>query len=945
MKTTHHSRKRNFAQKTLVSVAVAAALTGYVATVQAQTYVNATASSVQTIAAPAIRGQVVSPNGQFLQGAIIRLMGTNRETTTDRQGRFRFDGLTAGTYEVSVDYLGFANQTVAATVTANAGQEFIFELEALAVERIQVVGSRDAQARALNAQRSADNIKSVVSSDFLGRFPDANVAESMQRLPGASIQRDQGEGRYVNVRGAPLEYANVSIDGVVLPSPDGGSRAVDLDTIPSDVIAALELTKAVTPDMDADAIAGNINIVTQGALDAPGRIMRGSLALGRNEKGNGDSHRVAATFGDRIGDSNNLGFLVSVSDSETNRVTDNVETVWFENDDGVFLPEENEFKDYEVKRSRTGASARMDFRPTDNAHFYLSHNYSRFEDAEFRDSLVIEYDRYEAGANAITGISGRTTFEKEMRNRTVVNRINTTQFGGRHFLDTLTIDYSAAYTRASQNYPDRDYLLYRETSRPRMAYDYSNPDLPTFQVLDGDNNVVRTDFNFPLEDFRWRRYERRFGDAEDKEQAYALNFTMPGEWGNAYSTFKFGAKMRLREKFNDEDRSRNSVGTGAPAFTDVIIDRNSVPFGGFYNNGPKMIRNFVDVYGSLFENEDFRPRVAASITGDYQASEDTYAAYAMNTLAWQDTTLVFGVRVEHTKITGSAFEFDEDTEESSPLSASSDYTKVFPSVHLRHELNNGVILRAAYSTALSRPNFEDMAPYVIVEDRETGAGSVDIGNTDLQPTFAHNFDFMAEYYIEPLGLISGGVFYKDLSDPIFKARSTFVGGEFDGFRMVRPENAKSGELYGFEFNWQQSLANLPGAWSGLGFLANFTYTESSADLPFGIGKTDLAGTSKNTYNLGLSYDSERVSAQLAYNYRSEFIDSYDTANPNLNVYWDGRGTMDFTLSYKLNNMFTMFMEASNLTDTKAVRYQGDRSRVFEHEQFGRAWQVGVRANF
>lgn len=932
-------------QRTIVAVAVAAALTGYVAVAQAQTYVNATASAVQTISAPAIRGQVVSPTGQSLQGAIIRLMGTNRETTTDRQGRFRFDGLSPGNYEVSVDYIGFQNQTVAATVTANAGQEFLFELASLSVERIQVVGSRDAQARALNAQRAADNIKSVVSADFLGRFPDANVAESMQRLPGASIQRDQGEGKYVNVRGAPLEYANVSIDGVVLPSPDGSTRAVDLDTIPADVIAALELTKAITPDMDADAIAGNINIVTQGALDAQGRIMRGSLALGRNEKGNGDSHRVAATFGSRIGNQDNLGILLSINDSETNRVTDNIETSWFENDNGVFLPELNEFKDYEVKRSRTGASARMDFRPNDDTHFFFSHTYSRFEDYEYRDSLVIEYDRFEPGSNSVTGVSGRTTFEKEMRHRTFINRINATQFGGRHFLDNMTIDYSAAYTRASQVYPDRDYFLYRETSRPRMSYDYSNPDLPTFAILDGDDNVVRTDFNFPVDDMNWRRYERRFGEAEDKEQAYTLNFTMPGEWGNAYSTIKFGGKIRLREKFSDEDRFRNSVGAGAPAFADITIGRNSLPFDGFYNNGPKMIRNFVDVYGSLFENADYLPRVAASITGDYQATEDTYAAYAMNTLAWQNTTLAYGVRVEHTRITGDAFEFDADTEQANALSASNDYTKVFPSVHLRHELESGVILRAAYSTALSRPNFADMAPYVIVEDRETSIGSVDIGNTELQPTFAHNFDLMAEYYLEPLGLISAGVFYKDLKDPIFKARSTFVGGEFDGFRMVRPENASSGELYGLEFNWQQSLAFLPGAWSGLGFLANFTYTESSADLPFGIGKTDLAGTSKNTYNLGISYDSERVSAQLAYNYRSEFIDSYDTANPNLNVYWDGRGTMDFTLSYKFNSNFTVFAEATNLTDSKAVRYQGDRSRVYEHEQFGRAWQVGVRVNF
>lgn len=937
--------KANKPRIAIIALAVSAALASASGVAIAQSSVNATASSVQTISAPSLRGQVLSPNGQALNGAIIRVLGTNREVATDRQGYFRIDGLPAGNYELSVDYIGLQNQTVPAVVTANAGQEFLFELEPLSVERIQVVGSRDAQSRALNAQRASDNIKSIVSSDYLGRFPDANVAESMQRLPGASIQRDQGEGKYVNVRGAPLEYASVSVDGVILPSPDGSTRAVDLDTIPADVISALELTKAITPDMDADAIAGNINIVTQGALDSQNRILRGNLGLGRNEKGNGDAYNFSGTYGDRIGDSNNLGFLVSANHSETNRVTDNVEHSWFEDDNGVFLPEETEFKDYEVKRSRTGASARLDFRPSDDAHFFLNHTYSRYEDYEYRDSLVLEYERFEDGSNSQSGVAGRTTFEKEMRHRTVVNRINSTQFGGRNFFEDFTLDYSAAYTRASQKYPDRDYFLYRENSRPRVAYDFSNPDLVTYSILDADDNVLRTDFNFPVDELSWRRYERRFGDAEDKEQAYAFNVTMPGEWGNAYATFKFGAKMRLREKFNNEDRMRNGEGVGAPDFADVIIDRNSLPFDGFYNNGPKMIRDFVNQYGALFENEDYLPRLSASITGDYTATEDTYAAYAMQTLAWQNTTFAYGVRVERTEITGDAFEFDEDTEESSPLSASSDYTKVFPSAHLRHELNNGVILRAAYSTALSRPNFADMAPYVIVEDRETGIGSVDIGNTDLKPTYANNFDFMAEYYIEPLGLISAGVFYKDLKDPIFKARSTFVGGEFDGFRMTRPENADSGELYGLEFNWQQSLANLPGYWSGLGFLANYTYTESSADLPFGIGKTDLAGTSKNSYNLGISYDSERFSAQLAYNYRSKFIDAYDTANPNLNLYWDGRGTMDFTTSYKLNNMFILYAEASNLTDSKAIRYQGDRSRVYEHEQFGRAWKVGVRANF
>lgn len=933
--------------KTVLALSIAACLSGLSAPLAAQP-VNAVAASVQTINAPALRGEVVDPHGRYVNGAIIRLVGTSRETTTDRQGRFRFDNLPAGEYRVSVDYLGYANQTVAARVTANAGQQLIFSLASdgeESIERIQVFGGRDGQARALNAQRSADNIKSVVSSDYLGRFPDNNVAESMQRLPGASIQRDQGEGKYVNVRGAPLEYSNVSIDGVVLPSPDGSTRAIDLDTIPADVISSLELTKAITPDMDADAIAGNINIVTQGALDSRGRVLRGHLALGENEKGSGNAYRGGLTFGDRIGSNDNLGFLFSANHSETNRVTDNVEHSWALQDNGVYIPDSTQFKDYELKRIRTGATGRFDWRLSDDTHFYLSHTYSRFEDNEHRDTVEISWDDFSADSDSVSGISGRTTFDNELRNRTFVNTINSTVFGGRHFFENATLDYQVAYSTARQAYPDRDYLIYRETTRPAMAYDFSDPDLPIFHVLDGDGNVLQDNLDFPLENYAFRRYERRFGDSEDKEQSYSVNLTLPAVWGNAYVTNKIGAKARLKSKFYDEDRYRNGEGEGAPDYTDLVIDKRSAPFDGYYNNGLKMNRDFVRLYGSVFENDDYQRLVASSITGDYSADEDTYAVYAMSTLDWDQTRVLFGVRAERTETSGEAFEFDADTEEATPVSASTSYTKVFPSVHLRHELDNGVIIRAAYSTGLSRPNFEYLAPFFIVEDRESGQGSLEVGNTELEPTYAHNFDLMAEYYLEPLGIISAGLFYKDLKNPIFRARSTVDGGEFDGFNLVRPENGSSGELYGFEVNWQQTLSFLPGAWSGLGLLANYTYTRSEADLPFGIGTTELAGTSRHTYNLGLNYDLERFSAQLAYNYRSEYVDSFDTSDPSLNIYWDGRGTLDFTANYALSPRFSLYAEATNLTDSKAVRYQGERSRVYEHEQFGRAYIVGVRASF
>ncbi|MFU8765405.1 MAG: carboxypeptidase regulatory-like domain-containing protein, partial [Haliea sp.] len=261
-------------KKSILAIAISSVLVGAPAFSQQIPVGSEGAATSSSINAPAVRGKVVNQRGNFLAGAIVRLEGTNRETRTDSQGNFRFDDLAPGTYQVSIDYLGYDRQQASAQVSAATGESLTFTLSqsvaAVGLEEIVVysVSTRDAQARALNAQRASENIKTVLSSDYLGRFPDTNIAESMQRLAGASIQRDQGDGRYVNVRGAPLEYANVSIDGVVLPSPDGGTRAIDLDTIPSDVISNLELTKAITPDMDADAIAGNINIITQGNSSA-----------------------------------------------------------------------------------------------------------------------------------------------------------------------------------------------------------------------------------------------------------------------------------------------------------------------------------------------------------------------------------------------------------------------------------------------------------------------------------------------------------------------------------------------------------------------------------------------------------------------------------------------------------------------------------------------------
>lgn len=904
-----------------------------------------TADSRQ-IAAPGIVGQLSNDQKVLLQGAIVRLSlanqtGKPRETVTDSSGRFRFDTLPAGDYQLEVSYLGYGKHQMSVSVQAQSGQSLQLTLQPQRdIEVMKVTGSREGQARALNIQRAADNIKSVVSADYLGRFPDANVAESVQRLPGISIQRDQGEGRYVNVRGAPLEFASVTVNGTSLPSPNGATRAIDLDTIPSDVISTLEVTKAITPNMDADAIAGNINIITQGALDSKEPIVRANVAGGQNEKGSGAVYNGGLTLGQQLQDGT-LGLLLSASHSKTERVTDNVEHTWSEQDNGQYLPELTEFKDYELTRSRSGVSGRLDFLPNDQTQLYLAHHFSRFSDDEFRDTLTIALEKFNASSTSAKGVAGRATFDKEVRHRKVVKTINSTQAGGTSRLQDWTVDYGAAYSTASEAYPHRDYLIFREKSRPVLAYDFSDSDYPTYQVLDSKGNQVQADFNFKPDQFNFRRYERRFGEAEETEQALHLDLTRLSAWGDVDSSWKFGVKARLKDKDNDEDRRRNAVGKGGPAYATVATGKASTPFGGRYQNGNKYQRDFVAAYSSIYENADYKLLPAASQTTDFAASEDTLAAYAMNTLSFESTTLLLGMRLEHTSTEGSAVRFDSTTEKFSPQQAKDSYSKWFPSAHLRHELDNGVILRSAYSTGLNRPNFADLVPYFIVEERSEQGGSISIGNIGLTPTYSHNLDLMSEYYLEPLGQISAGVFYKYLLDPMFKARSVQQGGEFAGFQLTRPENGEQGRLYGLELNWQQTLPALP----GVGVMLNYTLTDSQADLPFGIGQTDLPGTSKHSYNAALNYEAYGYSAQLAYNYRSEYIDALDTADPKLNTYWDERATLDFSASYKFSAKLSVFVEATNLTDSQAIRYQGERSRVFEHEQFGRAWQMGVRGSF
>ncbi len=880
--------------------------------------------------------------GVSLPGARVRLNG--QEAVTESDGSFRMAGVASGSYTLSVDYVGYQRFSTEITVESGRGLRADIRLQstvaAATLDRIEVRSTRDAQALALNQQRASVNYKNVVSADLLGRFPDTNLAEATQRIPGVSIERDQGEGRYVNVRGAPLEFTSVSIDGVQLSAPNEARRAVELDTIPPDVIAALEVTKALTPDMDGDAIAGQINIVTQSALDRADGFVRGSLGAGQYELGPGKNQRGNVTAGTRFGADGNLGFLIAASGSRQGRFTDNVETVFFREDDGRILPELTEIKDYEGERTRFGLTGRFDARIDENHLVYAIASASRFRDEEFRNTFTIEYERHTDDSTERTGIADRATFDKELRERIQEQRIKTFNLGGDHFIGDWEANWQASWSDGEKVLPTRQQYIFRSGLRPPMRYDFSNPDFPTFTILNSDGSVLQEGINLPEDVYNFRRYNQRFEQATEEETGLRLDLSRPQSWIGDAGDLSFGLRARLRDKESNDDRNRNGSGP-APAYVDMLCPRVSNNFGRF-EFGRVFCNDIFERFGPQVRNENLLPLLEDSIVNDYKASEDIYAGYLRLDASWNGLSMIAGLRYERTETSGEAAQFDLDNETFGLRQVDRNYVKLLPSLHFRQEFDPDTILRASYSTGISRPNFSNTVPRLVISDDDR---EVEAGNPDLKATYSQNLDLSIERYIRPLGLLSAAIFHKRLDDPIFIANSLVSGGPFDGLRLTQPANGSSGRITGVELAWQQTFDFLPGIWDGLGVYANYTYADSSANLPFGIGKTDLPGTSRNNINLALFYEKYGLNARLAWNHRSKYIQEFDVGDSEFNVFWDKRSILDFSSSYQLGAHWQVFADVNNITDSRQRRFQGESNRVLELEQFGRFWLVGLRFDY
>ena len=497
-----------------------------------------------------LEGRVIAADDTtFLEGARVSIPALNRTVSTARDGRFTFGRVPAGSHEVTVEYLGAAAQTETVSVRDGATAQLSFVIGA-ELDEIVVRGQRAGTTRALNQQRMSDNVVSVIAAEDIGALPDANVAEAVQRVPGVFLDRDQGEGRYIGVRGVDPNLNITTINGLYVPSPDAGARSVALDVIPSDLLEGLEVYKTFTPDMEASAIGGTVNVRSLSAFDRDG----GTFSVAAEGSYNGlveeFSPKLSGSYTNTFGADDNFGLAFAASWFDRDFGSDNIETDggWFDGletvDEQVFKgAEEIEQRSYTVNRERIGLALNLDAR-TDNGRYYWRNLYSEFSDQEYRMRNEFKFD----DGDAISGSSSSAqwegaTIEKSMKDRLEEQTILSMLLGGENYFNQWTIDYSYGYSYGEETEPAR---LDTEFELEDITIGYSS--IGEIPFLTSEAGAAVAD-NYVIKEFVYLD-----GLAEDEANTFKANFTYD-LFSDAYNgNIKFGALYRTRDKdYNAEE--------------------------------------------------------------------------------------------------------------------------------------------------------------------------------------------------------------------------------------------------------------------------------------------------------------------------------------------------------------------------------------------------------
>lgn len=844
-----------------------------------------------------ITGSVQDSAGAVFVSAKVSIQPTGRETATDNAGLFRFMNLAPGAYKLTASYVGFKPFTTTVTVVSGQTANITAALRvASQADTVMVTAPRlQGDAEAVNVERMSDEIVQVEPEGVIASLPNNNIADAVGRLPSVSLERDEGEGKYIQIRGTEPRLTNVTVNGVEIASPEVVVRNIKLDAVPSDVVERIEVYKTLAADQDADAIGGTVNLVTKMAQNKPTYSLSGTG--GYNPLQNGYWRGgLDATYGHRFFN-NKFGFLLGSTWDRTNRGISDLEPSQtygtLPNGQNIAYINSEDLRSYQYYRTRYGFDLGVDYKFTPTMDAYVKGLFADFHDYG-------EAEVYTPNSGTPIGVQGSEVMFDNTGNwqyRHYIRRPDQQVFsfmaGARHELQSNVINYDIAVSRGhnigGQAFPT---TYFSGPSNVTFVDDQSDPYRPKLVATDGTNGFGPSQYAVSESDFY-------------VYHATQLNIEGSASLAHNYTIYSHpstvSAGIGIRNSYSTQfENDRNYLVNNTSPFTlsDVL---------GSYTNPTYYDKSFAiggAAYGPTSSYNKILKAVAAnsgafsidrvgsdtkSASAFFNANERISAGYLENVIFFGKFRLQGGVRFDNdathfyaNKITANYDSTGNPLPPTiTPNRQNASYFNVLPSVSLQYQLQPNTDLRAVYGRGLARPNIGDVVPATVIDPNQTPYPTISTGNPNLQPTKANNYDLLVEHYFQPLGIVQVGYFYKQLSDAIYSVANLLPNYNNTGktYQQTESINGPNAHIQGFEAEWEQQFSFLPGLLSGFGVNANYSHASSQVSFPTGFdgGRTDhpaLDRMAPNNYNFNLTYDKGRFSSRFAISHNDASIAAY-----------------------------------------------------------------------
>jgi len=905
-----------------------------------------TAQTILASSSGTLRGKVMdSDTKDALPGATILVKGTSIGAATDINGTYVIYNVPTGDQTLVVSYVGYVQLTTQVTVDANAEtpKDFFLTPQAVTTKNVIVTAQAFGQMQSINQQLAANQIVNVVSAEKMKELPDANIAESIGRLPGISVQRNEGEADAVVIRGLSPKYNEITIEGIPMSSTNYADRSIDLSLIGDDLVKGVEVRKTLTPDMDADALGGTVNLTLKTADPGLHYDLWGNGGY-NNIRSSYANYKFAATGGDRFFN-NHLGVLLQGNIEEKQ------------------LPSDQFSAGYGLMKSQTLQNT-----------FYINTNSAVVTDDDIQRhrygaSLILDY------TTDLVDVKFFNVYDQ--KNDSTISRVNTSYFNNSSFQDQIFVNetktiqethslqalfkvagtelpISFSYTKGQQQVPNglefdfiqqltgtplsQNALIYAQPSNLMRAMGVMDPassiywdDFVSNTNLTDNSYDAKVDWKIPF-----KLSESFSGELSVGGKYHDVNRTSNNtrfwydlQWGGSH-----GRIVNFVNDFPSLTGANTNLVTGGiqgTYFVDPGYAKTSIlgyPIGPQYD--PYLLSDMENAIYPAWKAA-FYTDGPGSYNQNYTDKENSQAGYVMGEFnIGSDLTIVPGVRYQEEQTDISAYHVRLNGSNANGLDGPApvlvdtkrDNPYWYPSVNIKYKATDNIQVIGAIYRSVSLPSFADISPAVDLDD---GASSWYSGNPLLKPSTAWNYDLGTSVYSNDIGLFTVDFFYKDMSNLIYYLQNFFpfypypiAGAPADlssrlparnyydttwvtnasrsltngGIPINDPSNAY---LRGVEFSWQTHFWYFPGVLSGLVLDVNLSLMSSNQQYPYFQPLTNRFGTTdtlqyatkggplqdqpKAVYNAILGWDYKGFSSRFSASYQQLTLSSLDLVYP------------------------------------------------------------------